>query len=124
MISIQSLPVNFEIENFYNNNLKDKIENKINDKNKNNTLREIKLLIDEDDNNYYLDEFNSEIKSEYNISKNLEDYMKGSQSDIENKIKKIRDDLLQNFNICKIKKEVKIEDIFDTIFTDKDQVIF
>ena len=124
MISIQSLPVNFEIEYFYNNNLKDKIENKINDKNKNNTLREIKLLIDEDDNNYYLDEFNSEIKSEYNISKNLEDYMKGSQSDIENKIKKIRDDLLQNFNICKIKKEVKIEDIFDTIFTDKDQVIF
>ena len=123
MKSLQSLPINFEIEYFYTNNLKNNIENKIG-VNKNNILSEIKLLIDDDENNYYLNEDNNEINNEYNIFKNLEHYNKGLNDEIVNKIKEIRDDLLKNFDICEIKKQVKIGGIYDTIFNDKDQVIF
>ena len=126
MLSIQSLPLNFEIEQFYNNNLKDIVEKKINKNVENNIVGEIGLKFSEfeDDNYYHLYEFNNEIRNNYDLFKNLEDYRKGLNDNIINKLKEIRDNLLKSFNIGKIKKKVKIEDIIETIFNDKDTAIY
>ena len=126
MLNIQSLPINFEIEQFYENNLKDNVEKKISKKIEDNFIGKIvpKLLEVEDDNYYHLNEFNLEISNNYDFLKNIEDNIKRLNNNIINKIEEIRNNLLQNFNIGKIKKKVKITDIIDTIFDDKDNSIY
>ena len=128
MLSIQSLPINFGIEYFYNNKLKEQIENKIitqfgnNDK----SLCEIvpRIVLENEGNYYHLNKFSREISNDYDIFQNLEKYRKGINNEVIGKIKEIVNDLLKNLKICKLKKEVKAEDIIDTIFNDKDKNVF
>ena len=60
----------------------------------------------------------------YDLFKNLEDCRKIFQEDIIKKVKEIRDNLLKNFDICKMKKNAKISEITDIIFSEKDKTIF
>ena len=128
MLSIQSLPINFGIEYFYNNKLKEQIDNKIITQVDNNSksLSEIppRIVLEDEDNYYHLNEFNIKIRNDYDIFRNLEEYRKGINNEVVGKIKEIVNDLLKNLKICKLKKEAKIEDIIDTIFNDKDKNVF
>ena len=128
MLSIQSLPLNFGIEYFYNNKLKEQVENKIINQIENNSksLDEIvpRIVLKEEDNYYHLNEFNIKIRHDYDILRNLEEYKKGINNEIVGKIKEIVNDLLKNLNICKLKTKAKTEDIIDTIFKDEDKNVF
>jgi len=128
MLSFQNLPINFEIEYFYNNKLKEQVDNKINTQIEINSksLGEIlpRIMLKEEDNYYHLNEFNIKMRNDYDILKNIEQYRKGINNEVIEKIKEIINELLKNLNICKLKKEAKTEDIMDTIFKDKDKNIF
>ena len=103
MLSIQSLPLNFGIEYFYNNKLKEQVENKIINQIENNSksLDEIvpRIVLKEEDNYYHLNEFNIKIRHDYDILRNLEEYNKEINNKIVGKIKEIVNDLLKNLNI-------------------------
>ena len=128
MLSFQNLPINFEIEYFYNNKLKEQVDNKINTQIEINSksLGEIlpRIMLKEEDNYYHLNEFNIKMRNDYDILKNIEQYRKGINNEVIEKIKEVVGELLKNLNICKLKKEAKTEDIMDTIFKDKDKNIF
>ena len=128
MLSIQSLPLNFGKEYFYNRKLKEHVENKIITQIGNNSksLDEIvpRIVLKEEDNYYHLNEFNIKIRNDYDILRNLEEYKKGINNEIVGKIKEIVNDLLKNLNICKLKTKAKTEDIIDTIFKDEDKNVF
>ena len=128
MLNIQSLPINFEIEYFYNNKLKEQVENKINTQIENNSksLGQIipRIVLKEEDNYYYLNEFNIKLRNDYDILRKLEESKKGINNEVVGKIKEIINDLLKNLNICKLKREAKTEDIIDTIFEDKNKNVF
>ena len=55
---------------------------------------------------------------------NINDYKSLVKKEIVQKLKEIRNELLSRYNLCKMKKEVKIEDIIDVIFNNKDEKIF
>ena len=127
MNNIPSLPLKFEIDYFYNSSLKEKIEQSINkniekieDIYKDDIPTLIKESEDDEDIYYKLNKYNKKIKEKYPLLKNIKDYRNGVMDDIINKISQIRDDVLSRFNICKIKKDVQIKDILETIFNDND----
>lgn len=116
MMNIQKLPIKFEIEAFYESQLKNKIEDKIKIKWKNENLNANNIsndiipksifdnddfsnsLEEEDDYIYYqssdLNIRKEELNYDYNLCRNLEEYRKGLKDDVLLKIKEIRDDLL------------------------------
>ena len=134
MLNIQKLPLHFEIDYLYNNilnnGLKNILQNEIkgNFENINDKIENISLkLIEDEDEIYY--QFNKNISEihtriNYDLFKNLEDYRKRFQEDIIKKVKEIRDNLLKNFDICKMKKNAKISEITDIIFSEKDKTTF
>ena len=130
MLNIQKLPLNFEIDYLYNNELKNKLQNEINVNCININAKidniSLKLLEDEDEIYYQLNKSNDGIQTniEYDLFKKLENYRKIDKENIINKLKTIRDNLLKNFYICKMKKEAKISEINDIIFNEKDEIIF
>ena len=126
-MNIQKLPLKFEIDSFYNSKLKSKVEKEIEMTFENETTKiDDKLLgeIDEEDIYYHLNKFNIELGSDFNLFDNLKDYRNGLKDDITEKITEIRDNLLLRFNIGKIKGKINIEEIIESLFNDKDEVIF
>ena len=129
MLNIQKLPLNFEIDYLYTNVLKNKLQNEIkgNFENISDKIENItfKLLEDEDEIYYQLDKNYAEIQTmnDCDLFKNLENYRNGYNEIIIQKVKEIRDNLLTNFNICKMKKSAKISEIFDIIFNEKNEMI-
>ena len=121
MLNIQKLPLNFEIDYLYNNELKNKLQNEINVNCININAKidniSLKLLEDEDEIYYQLNKSNDGIQTniEYDLFKKLENYRKIDKENIINKLKTIRDNLLTNFYICKMKKEAKISEINDIL---------
>ena len=114
----------------YDNELKNKLQNEINVNCININAKidniSLKLLEDEDEIYYQLNKSNDGIQTniEYDLFKKLENYRKIDKENIINKLKTIRDNLLKNFYICKMKKEAKISEINDIIFNEKDEIIF
>ena len=124
MLNIQNLPLNFEIDYLNNNELNKKIKEnfeKINNKIKDITLN---LFEDEDEIYYQINKNNIEVNLDYNLINNLNNYRNSFQVHINEKLEKLRNNLLKNFNICKIRKKVEAKGIFDIIFNDNDKIIF
>ena len=117
MISIPIMPIKFEIDYFYENFLKGKIETEIDKKFQNIYDVNLPILINDNEDDYYkVNNLNIKLKEKYNLFQNIKDYKDGVMSDINDKIKKIRDNVLSQLNISKIKKNVAIEDIIQAIF--------
>ena len=124
MLNIQNLPLNFEIDYLNNNELNKKIKEnfeKINNKIKDITLH---LFEDEDEIYYQINKNNIEVNLDYNLINNLNNYRNSFQVHINEKLEKLRNNLLKNFNICKIRKKVEAKGVFDIIFNDNDKIIF
>ena len=149
-INAQKSPVQFKIDEFYETKLEKVIEKEIqnhrnimDEKEEKgeisyipNTIAEIdsnnSILKDYDDDedksNYYNSneyKFNKiKIINSYSLINNINDYKSLVKKEIVQKLKEIRNELLSRYNLCKMKKEVKIEDIIDVIFNNKDEKIF
>ena len=108
MSNISTMPIKFEIDYFYENYLKGKIEPEFNKKFENTeNIYDDSLLIlinDNEDDYYKVNNLNIKLKEKYNLFKNIKDYKDGIMGDINDKIKKIRDEVLSQLNISKIKK--------------------
>ena len=118
MINIPTMPLNFEIDYFYNSSLKKTIEKEIG---KNlETLYDdhnLPIIIKEDKDIYYkLNNMIFENEEKYNLLKHIKDFKDGVMGDIIEKITNIRDDILSRFNISRLKKDVQTKDIIETIF--------
>ena len=130
MNNIKNLPLKFEIDSFYDSELKSEIEKIKNNYEKTKTKEDDNLpkLLEEEgeeeDIYYHLNNINNELGCDYNLFKNLEDYMKGLKGNIEIKIKEIRDNILSSLNIGKIKTKISIEDIIESLFNGQDKIIF
>ena len=124
MVNLPPMPIKFEIDYFYENFLKGKIENEYNKKSENINDNNLPLLMNDDEDNYYtLNNFNIKIKEKNNLFKNIKDYKDGVMDDINNKIKVIRDNIITQLNICKIKDNVETKDIIEALFEGKDNKI-
>ena len=124
MVNLPPMPIKFEIDYFYENFLKGKIENEYNKKSENINDNNLPLLMNDDEDNYYtLNNFNIKIKEKNNLFKNIKDYKDGVMDDINNKIKVIRDNIISQLNICKIKDNVETKDIIEALFEGKDNKI-
>ena len=124
MVNLPPMPIKFEIDYFYENFLKGKIENEYNKKSENINDNNLPLLMNDDEDNYYtLNNFSIKIKEKNNLFKNIKDYKDGVMDDINNKIKVIRDNIISQLNICKIKDNVETKDIIEALFEGKDNKI-
>ena len=150
-INTKKSPVKFMIDEFYETELKELMEKEIKNTNvidqndgkelttsvsneianieyTNNLLKGYDYDEDEDEGNYYNSndyEFKKiKIINNYALIDNINAYKILAHKAIVLKLKEIRNELLSRYNLCKMKKEVKIEDIIDTIFNDKDEKIF
>ena len=123
-VQISSIALESEIESFYKNFLENKFEKKLKNKLCEDHLPKL-VEIKEDYEHYYyhLNNFNI-INDEHDLFKNLEDYRETSNSDIIKKIEEIRNDLLSNFLVSKMRKTVTVDEVNDAIFSGKSEIIF
>ena len=106
MISIPIMPIKFEIDYFYENFLKGKIETEIDKKFQNIYDVNLPILINDNEDDYYkVNNLNIKLKEEYNLFKNIKAHKNGVMGALNDKIKKIRDNVLSQINISNIKKK-------------------
>lgn len=143
IINIKNLPIKFEIEYFFETELKAKIGIEIIKKREKKDFQMIikcpqliaNSIIDENEIDDYVEEEDKDMYynskkykfnyfDDFNLFKNLEDYRIEVKNKIKEKIIKIRDEFLSSFNECKMKKNINIEEIIEVIFSGKDEIIF
>ena len=147
MINIQKLPIKFKIESFFENELKTDIENEIKKRREHEKKGEdfqiivkspetmatslfdedkIHDDIEEEDKElyYFYEEYNFDHNVDYDLCKYLENYRNGVKNKIEEKIIKIRDELISSFNEGQLKMNPNIQEIVEVIFAGKDELMF